>query len=96
MIANPKNPAHVEATAPASSLLSSKKQERLTVSPGAMLEVWPWEKKENSPAVADRRKKKEGTDTKQLRLKADQAVSSVSAALSLVNSINLLLKRRLR
>jgi hypothetical protein len=40
--------------------------------------------------------KKEGMDAKQLRPKADQAVSSVSAAPSLVNSINLLLKRRLR
>ncbi len=58
--------------------------------------MWPWEKKENSPAAADRRKKKEGTDAKQLRPKADQVVSSVSAALSLVNSIDLLLKRRLR
>jgi hypothetical protein len=40
--------------------------------------------------------KKEGTDAKQLRPKADQVLSSVSAVLSLVDSTNLLLKRRLR
>ena len=40
--------------------------------------------------------KKEGTDAKRLRPKADQAVSSVSAAPALVDRINSLLKRRLR
>ncbi len=60
------------------------------------MEAWPREKKENYPAAANRRKKKEETDTKRLRPKADQVLSSVSAAPSLVNSINLLLKRRLK
>ena len=40
--------------------------------------------------------KKEGTDAKRLRPKADQAVSSVSAAPALVDRINSLLRRRLR
>jgi hypothetical protein len=40
--------------------------------------------------------RKEGMDAKQSRPKADQAVSSVSAAPALVDRINLLLKRRLR
>ncbi len=40
--------------------------------------------------------KKEGADAKQLRPKADQAVSSVSAALALAVNIDSLLKRRLR
>jgi hypothetical protein len=39
---------------------------------------------------------KEGTDSTQLRPKADKVVSLVSAAPALVGNINLLLKRKLR
>jgi hypothetical protein len=50
----------------------------------------------NHVSEGGRAGKKERMDPKQLRPKADQGVTSVSAVLSLVDSIDLLLKRRLR
>jgi hypothetical protein len=49
----------------------------------------PWRKRETSPQWPKVEKKKEGTGAKQLRPKADQAVSSVSAVPALVNNIRL-------
>jgi hypothetical protein len=49
----------------------------------------PWTKRETSPQWPKVEEKKEGTDAKQSRPKADQAVFSVSAAPALVNNISL-------
>ncbi len=93
----PDSTTEVESTAAAAAFSSLSKRENRgrpeAESSGMMKRVGHTGSWSNLNSNQRKEEEKEGTDAKQLRPKADQAVSLVSAVPALVGNIGLLLKR---